>query len=295
MTYTDIRKTNWIEWFPEKIHPFFYIMRLDRPIGTWLLLLPALWAIILAGGMTTQTCVLGILFAIGAVIMRGAGCVVNDLWDRDLDKKVERTASRPLASGVMSVPQALIFLIFLLLCGLIILLQMNGLTIILGIVSLLLVGFYPLMKRITWWPQAFLGLTFNLGALMGWSAVVGEVSMPAVLLYVGGFFWTMGYDTIYAHQDTKDDELIGIKSTARLFGKYSQRWVASFYIVSSVCLMSAVFMMVGWRGGLCLPAFIVLYMQIKTFDDNNQKGCLINFKRNRDFGLLFLLGCLFAV
>ncbi|MBL4590254.1 MAG: 4-hydroxybenzoate octaprenyltransferase, partial [Alphaproteobacteria bacterium] len=277
--------------------PFLYLMRLDRPIGTWLLLLPALWSIVLAGGAMLQHLNLIILFSIGALVMRGAGCVINDLWDRNLDKQVERTQSRPLASGAVSVKQTLVFLAILLGIGLLILLQMNSLTIILGVISLGFVITYPLMKRITWWPQAFLGLTFNFGALMGWSAVTGVIELPAVLLYIGGFFWTLGYDTIYAHQDTEDDALIGIKSTARLFGKHSQKWIVGFYSICTVLFLGAItqvepaFITIL----ISLPAFAVLMYQVVSFKAQDQTQCLKGFKLNREFGVLFLIAILVAV
>ncbi len=292
MTYTDIRKLPWIERFPANMRPFLYVMRLDRPVGIWLLLLPAVWSIVLAGHGGEIKIIS--LFVLGAIVMRGAGCVINDLWDKDLDQQVERTRTRPLASGVLKIKHALVFLGGLLSLGLVILLQMNGLTIGLGIVSLGFVILYPLMKRITWWPQAFLGLTFNFGALMGWSAVTGTLSFPAVLLYIGGFFWTLGYDTVYAHQDTDDDALIGIKSTARLFGTHSKLWIGGFYVLCAVCLMSAVFMVhISWMSVVvCCPAFMILALQITRFDPESQTRCLENFKLNSVFGVLFLGGLL---
>ncbi len=238
---------------PAKIRPYAYLMRLDRPIGIWLLLLPSFWGIALAAGglgqFTVRTWTVMVLFALGAVIMRGAGCVINDLWDRDLDKMVERTRGRPIASGAVLPKQALVFLATLLLFGLLILLQFNMTTILLGLLSLPLITTYPLMKRITWWPQAFLGLTFNFGALMGYSAIYGSVDAAALLLYISGFFWTIAYDTIYAHQDKDDDIMAGIKSTARLFNEESKFWVRGFYGLSAISL---------------LVCFIVKYMQENT-------------------------------
>ena len=216
------------------MQPYALLMRLDRPIGWWLLLLPGWWAIVLASGgvmnMNIKSWALMAAFLIGAVVMRGAGCVVNDIWDRDLDKMVERTRERPLASGAVSVKQAAAFLSLLLMIGAAILLSMNMLTIMLGLLSLPLIALYPAMKRITYWPQLFLGLTFNFGALMGWAAVTGELSAAPLFLYLGGIFWTIGYDTIYAHQDKEDDALAGIKSTALKFGNRSKLWVSGFYL-----------------------------------------------------------------
>lgn len=299
--YTDIRKIRPIERLPEKFKPYAYLMRLDRPIGTWLLLLPALWSIVLAY-KTAETEVslielLGIilLFAIGALVMRGAGCTVNDLWDRNLDKKVERTSIRPLAADIVSIRQALLFLCVLLLIGLIILLQFNTLTLELGVLSLVFVATYPLMKRITWWPQAFLGLTFNFGALMGWAAITGDISLSATLLYIGGFFWTIGYDTIYAHQDIKDDALIGIKSTARLFGDKSRVFVGLFYTIAFLFFMFAIVEATNNIEPLylCGVSGVILLYQILKWRTGDQENSLQMFKSNKEFGLLLLLGICF--
>ena len=278
-------------------------MRLDRPIGTWLLLLPALWSIMLAIGMTSQTLTqtfiqtlaqtltLIVLFSLGAVVMRGAGCVINDLWDQDLDSQVERTKTRPLASGVISRKQAFVFLAMLLSIRFCILIQLPALTIGLGFVSLGFVVLYPLMKRITWWPQAFLGLTFNFGALMGGSAVTGTLTLSSILLYIGGIFWTLGYDTIYACQDKEDDALVGIKSTARLFGTNTKRWIAGFYVMTTLCFLGAVFVVYpDWRVALCLPAFLIFVFQIKAFEIDDPQNCLKQFKQHRNFGLTYLVG-----
>ena len=287
MTHTDIRKKAWIERFPARARPFLYLIRADRPVGTWLLLSPALWSITLAGGINAHTMPLLVLFALGAFIMRGAGCVINDLWDKDLDQKVERTASRPLASGVLTTKDALICLGVLLALGLCILIQMNITTIALGVFSLLLVIAYPLMKRITWWPQAFLGITFNFGAIMGWSAVTGTLHLPAILLYIGGFFWTLGYDTIYACQDVKDDALIGVKSTARLLEKNIKRWVFGFYSAATLFLLMGVYAGAGgMAAAVCLPAFILLTQQAKNFNPDNKALCLKHFKANSIFGVV---------
>src|SRR5262245_15792348 len=195
MNHTDIRPESWIFVLPVPARPYAVLARLDRPVGWWLLLLPGWWAILLAGGGAFQLNMADwhvfTLFFIGAVVMRAAGCVVNDLWDRRLDQKVERTQLRPLASGEVSVKQAMIFLAVLLLIGFVILLQMNFVTILLGILTLPLILIYPVTKRITWWPQLVLGLTFNFGALMGWSAVTGAVGSSALFLYIGGVFWTL--------------------------------------------------------------------------------------------------------
>jgi 4-hydroxybenzoate polyprenyltransferase len=283
------RQLGWIERLPEQLRPYAVLARWDRPIGTWLLLWPCWWASALAPGWPDWRPFA--LFAIGAVAMRGAGCVVNDLVDRDLDAKVERTRHRPLASGQLSVPQALAFLLLQLLVGLLILLTFNRFTIALGLASVPLILTYPLMKRITWWPQAFLGITFNWGALVGWSAATGALAPPALLLYAAGFFWTLGYDTIYAHQDKVDDALVGIKSSARRLGAATPAWLWAFYGVTLGLLALA-----GWQAAMG-PAFYLLLgpvaahfvWQIRTLDLDDPSSCLRRFRSNRDLGLLVFL------
>jgi 4-hydroxybenzoate polyprenyltransferase len=284
-----------VRFFSPRLRPYALLMRLDRPIGTWLLLLPALWAIMMAAGgaaaVNVHDMLLFVYFAIGAIVMRGAGCVVNDLWDRDLDRKVARTAARPLASGAVSVKQAFVFLFVLLFIGLLILLQLSFVAVLLGILSLPLIVLYPLMKRITWWPQLFLGLTFNFGALMGWAAVTNTVSLPALALYIGGIFWTLGYDTIYAHQDQDDDALVGIKSTALKFGDKSRHWISGFYGLFFACVVMA-FVSVGasWvaLGALSLVAMHLIW-QIKTLQPDQTDSALMIFRSNRVCGLLVLI------
>lgn len=292
MTHTDINTKGWLARMPAALHPYLLLMRLDRPIGTWLLLLPGWWAIMLAAGgavsLNASDIQLLVLFGVGAIVMRGAGCVINDIWDRDLDKKVERTQGRPLAAGTISVRAAILFLCALLLLGLTILLQMNIVAVLLGVLSLVLVVTYPLMKRVTWWPQAFLGLTFNFGALIGWAAVTGIVGLPALCLYAAGFFWTLGYDTIYAHQDVEDDMRIGIKSTALRLGQRSRIWIARFYSMSWVLLVLA-FVLSG-AGLLSLLALAVagwhLRWQLKHWDIADATSSLAIFRSNRNYGLL---------
>ena len=288
--HTDIIDEGWITKIPAHIRPYLYLMRLDRPIGTWLLFIPALWSILLAGGLSQWPIL--ILFAIGAIIMRGAGCIINDLWDQDLDGKVERTAKRPIPAGDVTIRQAVKFLIALLAIGLLILIQFNLTTIILGFLSMIFVGIYPYMKRITWWPQAFLGLTFNFGALMGWAAVTGEVGWQAIALYIAGFFWTLGYDTIYALQDLKDDALIGIKSTARLFvNKWKKKikipllW---FYGIHFFMMVNIIFGTYPTVLALILSAapFAHLYWQVHTLKPKTPENALKRFQSNRDYGLM---------
>jgi 4-hydroxybenzoate polyprenyltransferase len=286
------RERGWIEHLPERLRPYAVLARWDRPIGSWLLLLPGWWALALAPGGPDLWLVA--LFALGAVAMRGAGCVINDLIDRDLDARVERTRQRPLASGRLGVPQALAFLALQSLVGLLVLLAFNRFAIGLALASLPLIVIYPLMKRITWWPQAFLGITFNWGALVGWAAATGELAAPALLLYAAGFFWTLGYDTIYAHQDKTDDALIGIRSTARRLGAATPRWLWGFYGVTLALLAAA-----GWSATLG-PGFYLLLLavaghfawQIRTLELDDPRSCLRRFRSNRDLGLLVCLAIL---
>ena len=224
-TTTDIPNESWIDRLaPTGTRPYLSLARADRPIGTWLLLLPCWWSISLASPSWPDGKML-VLFVIGSLVMRGAGCTVNDIVDRNFDARVARTAARPISSGQVSVRQAIIFLALQLLLGLVVLLQFNTFAIGLGIGSLVLVALYPFMKRITYWPQLFLGLTFNWGALLGWAAVKGGFGLSAAVLYAAGIFWTLGYDTIYAHQDKEDDILIGVKSTALKFGASTGPWL----------------------------------------------------------------------
>jgi len=296
---TDIKKILWVEKItPKLLHPYIYLMRLDRPIGIWLLLIPGLWSLALASNgishfnITTYYYIT--LFTIGSILMRGAGCIINDLWDRDLDKLVKRTKNRPIANGAISIKSAILFLATLLLTSLAILLQFNWLTIFLGLLVMPLIISYPLMKRITWWPQAFLGLTFNFSALMGWSAITGEITIPAFLLYIGGIFWTLGYDTIYAHQDKEDDAMAGIKSTALKFGNHSKLWVSIFYGLSITSIFCATFITKGLDPVSLLIIAPALHFtwQIKTWEPDNQSSSLSIFKSNKATGLLILLSLL---
>src|SRR5918994_4127209 len=286
------RERGWIEHLPERVRPYAVLARWDRPIGSWLLLLPGWWALAMAPGWPDLRLVA--LFALGAVSMRGAGCVINDLIDRDLDAKVERTRQRPLASGRLGVRQALVFLALQLLVGLLVLLSFSGFTIGLALAVMPLVLIYPLMKRITWWPQACLGLTFNWGALVGWSAVTGGLAAPALTLYVAGFLWTLGYDTIYAHQDKVDDALIGVKSSARFLGAAKPRWLWCFY-AAALALIG----MAGWLAQMGPRLYLVLALagahlawQVHTLDLDDPRSCLLRFRSNREFGALVFLALL---
>jgi 4-hydroxybenzoate polyprenyltransferase len=234
------------------------------------------------------------LFAIGSFVMRGAGCVINDLWDRDIDARVARTATRPIASGEISVRAGLIFLISLLLVGLVVLLQFNLSAITLGIASLGLVATYPLMKRVTYWPQAFLGLTFNWGALLAWAAVQGNVGEVALMIYVACIFWTLGYDTIYGHQDKEDDIHVGVKSSSIKLGDKTKPFVMAMYAGTVILLGTAghhVGMNWFYFAALALVAVQFIW-QVRTLDIDDPDNCLARFKSNRDAGLVMFIGCL---
>ncbi len=302
---SDIRRDDWIDrLLPAPARPYARLMRLDRPIGTWLLLFPCWWGLFLALDkdhllFAWQTplqswFVVGsaILFVIGAVVMRGAGCTYNDIVDRDFDAKVARTALRPIPSGQVSVWQAATFLATQLLAGLLILLTFNRFTVLLGVLSLALVFTYPLMKRITYWPQAFLGLTFNWGALMGWAAVTGDLGLPAFALYAGGIAWTLHYDTIYAHQDKEDDALIGVKSTALKLGAQTKSWLAGFSVATIVLFEIAVALAhLGWPAMLAVAAVALhLTWQILTVELDDPADCLAKFRSNRWIGWILLVG-----
>jgi 4-hydroxybenzoate polyprenyltransferase len=271
------------------------LARLDRPIGVWLLFLPCAWSLALAaqnGAPNYKNLVpLLLLFFIGAIVMRAAGCVINDLWDKDLDKHVIRTQSRPLASGSLSTHKALLFLAGLLLCGLFILVQLPKTAIILGFVVLPLIISYPVMKRITWWPQAFLGLTFNFGALIGWAAIHNDLNLAAITLYIMGIFWTLGYDTIYALQDKDDDMMIGIKSTALKFGDHAKHWCAWFYVMMMVMLFAT--LLISDKGLASLAACGIpashLIWQLRTLDIKAPETALAVFKANTITGFLILI------
>ncbi|XP_030646874.1 4-hydroxybenzoate polyprenyltransferase, mitochondrial [Chanos chanos] len=279
---------------PQSVQPYLRLMRLDKPIGTWLLYLPCTWSIGLAAdpgclpdlGMLT-------LFGVGALLMRGAGCTINDMWDKDFDKRVSRTASRPIASGEISRFQALVFLGGQLSLALGVLLCLNYYSIALGAASLSLVVTYPLMKRITYWPQLVLGLTFNWGALLGWSAVMGSCDWSVCLpLYFSGVMWTLIYDTIYAHQDKDDDVRVGVKSTALRFQEQTKPWLSSF----AVAMLSGL-VLAGVNANQTLPYYgavsavaVHLAHQIYSLDINKPEDCWKKFASNRNLGLLLFMG-----
>jgi len=277
---------------PVRLRPYLRLARVDRPTGYWLLLWPCWWSLALAAPLDTplRWWQMG-LFLIGAIVMRAAGCVWNDILDRDLDARVARTAARPLPAGELRLGQALAFLVLLLMAGLAVLLQFNRFTVLLGVSSLLLVAVYPLMKRITDWPQAVLGLTFTWGALMGWAAVHGRLDAPAFLLYAGCFFWALGYDTIYALQDARDDAIAGIRSSARALGRYTRPAVALFYALAWLLMAAS-----AWAAALppvtillLLPAAVHLIWQVWRLDTADPTRALALFRANGVFGWLPLL------
>jgi 4-hydroxybenzoate polyprenyltransferase len=289
---------NWVDSrAPQWSRPYLRLSRLDRPIGSWLLLIPCWWSAALAAGVAHTIGRLPIvlaLFFLGAFAMRGAGCTWNDITDRDLDAKVERTRSRPIPAGQVSVPQAFVFLVVQALIGLAVLLQFNRFAIMTGIASLVIVAVYPFMKRITWWPQIVLGLAFSWGALMGFAVMLGRIDATAVALYAGSIAWVIGYDTIYAHQDAEDDALIGVKSTALLFGARTQSALIVFYALA-VFLIGAALALAGngWPAWIGLAAFAAhLAWQIRRLRIGDPALCLRLFKSNRDAGLLLFAGLL---
>ncbi|HSM42813.1 MAG TPA: 4-hydroxybenzoate octaprenyltransferase [Afifellaceae bacterium] len=297
-TLPDAASRNWLDRFaPDWLKPYGRLARWDRPIGWWLLLLPCWWASALA------TIALGervpdlwhlLLFMIGAIAMRGAGCTYNDIVDEDIDAKVERTAARPIPSGAVSRRQAAVFLVLQALAGLAVLVQFNAYTIWLGIASLAVVAVYPFMKRVTSWPQFVLGLAFSWGALVGWTAETGSLAAASLLLYAASIVWTIGYDTIYAHQDKEDDAIIGVRSTALLFGERTKSMLVLFFGATLVLLTAAI---VQAGGGVVafaglLIAGLHMAWQVVTLDIDDPDNCLDRFRANRTTGLIVFVGLL---
>jgi len=285
--FTDISATGWVARAPAGWRPYLLLARLDRPIGIWLLSLPGAWGILLARAPWGDTLRLAMLFAVGSVVMRAAGCVVNDMWDRDLDRKVARTAGRPLAAGAVSMRGAAVFLGVLLLAGLLVLLQLNRLCWALGVGSLVLVALYPLAKRVTWWPQLVMGFTFGFGAPMGYAAAAGRIDAACVALYGAAIFWDLGFDTIYGFQDIEDDALIGVRSTSRRFAHMPRRFIAASYAACVGCLILA-----GRAAGvglafslLLIPAAALMAWQVARLDPASPASCLLLFRLNRETGL----------
>jgi 4-hydroxybenzoate polyprenyltransferase len=286
----DIPIGGWVDrLLPQALRPYARLMRLDRPIGTWLLLFPCWWSIALAAPRWPDLRLMA-LFAIGAIVMRGAGCTYNDIVDRDFDAQVTRTRGRPIPSGQVTVRQAAIFLAAQLVVGLAILLALNPAAILVGAASLLLVFSYPFMKRFTFWPQAWLGLAFNWGALFGWAAATGSLALAPVVLYVAGIVWTLGYDTIYALQDKEDDAIVGVRSTARLFGASTPIWLIGFYAASLATIAVAAYAAgLGWPFYALLPAAgAQAVWQLATLKMDAPEDCLTKFQSNRWFGWLVL-------
>ena len=292
----DAPPGNWVDRLaPPSWKPYLRLARFDRPIGAWLLLFPAWWSQALAevslGRPYPNPWYLA-LFWLGAFVMRGAGCTYNDIVDRDYDARVARTAARPIPSGQVTVTQAWLFLAVLCTAGLLVLVQFNWFTIMLGASSLLLIAIYPFMKRITFWPQVVLGLTFKWGALVGWAAITGSLSLAAIILYAGSVLWTVGYDTIYAHQDTEDDALVGLKSTALRFGAATPRWLVLFY-TGAVVLWGAAGVLAGAHAAFAVALALAaaqMAWQVVTLDTSNAGNCLARFKSNRLVGWLLFGG-----
>jgi 4-hydroxybenzoate polyprenyltransferase len=289
---TDIRGDDWAaRYAPAALLPYIRLARLDRPIGTWLLLFPGWWAIAMAAGFWPDARLI-VLFAVGAVVMRGAGCTFNDIVDRDFDAAVARTRTRPIPSGAVGLRGAAAFLALQLAIGAAVLFSFDALAIELGFLVLLLIATYPFMKRITYWPQFFLGLNFNWGALLGWAAATGAVARPALLLYAGGICWTLGYDTIYAHQDKEDDVLIGVKSSALALGAATRPALLAFYAAAlALWAASAVAAGLAWPIWPAL-ALVALHLawQAATVRIDDPVDCLAKFRANRWIGWLMLIG-----
>lgn len=295
----DAVKGNWVDTIaPPWTRPYFRLSRADRPIGTWLLLLPTVWAILLAAlsdapRLWDLWLIIGC--AIGAWLMRGAGCTWNDITDRDFDAQVARTKSRPLPSGQVTVRGAVVWMCVQALVAFAILLSFGMPTIAVGIASLFFVCIYPFAKRFTWWPQVFLGLAFNWGALLGWVAHRGDLTLAPILLYLSGIAWTLFYDTIYAHQDAEDDALIGVKSTARLFAERTPIWLGRFMVISSILMFAAVILAVPsgpaqWCALLgAVGYFAHLHWQWRRFDPKSDATLIFHFRSNRDAGLIPVL------
>jgi 4-hydroxybenzoate polyprenyltransferase len=280
----------------DHVRAYARLARLHAPIGFLLLMWPCWWATALAWPGPVEGARLVVLFFVGALVMRAAGCVWNDLVDRDIDARVARTRTRPIASGRISVPRAVAFMAALALIGLAVLLQLNRTAIVVGLASLVLIFPYPFMKRITWWPQAWLGITFNWGALVGWAAATGTLAAPALALYAAGFAWTLGYDTIYAHQDKDDDALVGVKSSALWLGARTRPALWLFYALTIAGLAAAAALAgAAWPAylGLALAALQVAW-QVATLEADDPQSCLARFRSNNWFAALVFVGFLVA-
>ena len=288
----DSERRGFIGALPPRLRPYASLMRLDRPIGTWLLYWPCAWSVALAGVEDRWDLFLWLF--LGAFALRSAGCVYNDIVDRELDGKVERTRLRPLASGRVTLRSAWVLIALLCAIGLIVLIQLNWTAAIIALASIAPVLAYPFMKRITWWPQAWLGIVFSWGALVGWPALRGEIELPALLLWFGSIAWVIGYDTLYAIQDIEDDALVGVKSSARRLGDKAPHGVAAFYAVAVLLWGSAIWSVrPDWLALLALaPAAIHLANQALRADPKDGDGALRLFRSNRTAGFLVFLGML---
>ena len=299
----DAVRGNWVDRYaPAATRPYLRLSRADRPIGTWLLLIPCWWGLAAAslahGSFTAMHLWIAIGCAMGAWLMRGAGCTWNDVTDRDFDAQVARTRSRPIPSGQVSVTGAIIWMVVQSLIAFAILLTFSFTAIWLGIASLALVCIYPFAKRFTWWPQIFLGLAFNWGAILAWAAATDSVSLAPILIYVAGIFWTLFYDTIYAHQDTEDDALIGVKSTARLFGDNTAVWLRRFLVASVLFFAAGLILALGSAANPLQLAIAIggvwafgwhMTWQLKSLDIEDPDTCMRLFRSNRDAGLIPVL------
>ena len=288
----DSERSGLIGALPRPLRPYASLMRLDRPIGTWLLYWPCAWSVALAG--VRDEWILFMWLLLGAFVMRSAGCAYNDIVDRDLDRQVERTRLRPLASGRVPLRAAWALVVGLSLVGLFVLLQLKPAAQVVALLSLVPVAAYPFMKRITWWPQAWLGLVFSWGALVGWPAVAGRFELPALILWLGSIFWVIGYDTLYAIQDIEDDELVGVKSSARALGDRARLGVGICYALALLGWAAAIWSVrPDWIALLALlPATLHLARQIARADPQDGQGALALFRSNRFTGLLLFLGFL---
>jgi 4-hydroxybenzoate polyprenyltransferase len=283
--HTDIAP--WTARLPPKLAAYATLARVDRPIGTWLLFIPGLWGILLARAPWGETVRLAVLFAVGSLAMRAAGCVVNDMWDRDIDRRVVRTAGRPLASGALGMGEAAAFLAVLLLAGLLVLLQLPPLCWAMGVGALVLVGLYPLAKRVTWWPQLAMGFTFGFGAPMGYAAAAGRIDGVCVAIYAAAILWDLGFDTIYGFQDMADDAIVGVRSTSRRFAAHARLFVGVAY-AGAVVAMGVAMMLAGWPAALLvalLAGAVPLARQVAVLDAGSPAACLRLFRANRAAGL----------
>lgn len=288
----DTEARGLLAMLPAAFRPYASLARFDRPIGWWLLFWPGAWAVALAGGAIERWDLI-LWLLIGSIAMRAAGCVYNDIVDRDLDAKVERTRSRPLASGAVSLKAAWVWLLLLCLLGFAVLLQLSPYAAVVALASLAPVAAYPFMKRITWWPQAWLGLVFSWAALVGWSEIAGGLTLPGLMLYAGCICWVIGYDSIYALQDREDDALIGIKSSALRMGRYVRPGVGAFYAAALLLWSGAIWQIrpQGLAVLALLPVALQLMWQVATLKEDGTDP-LVKFRSNRFAGLLMFLGCL---